>query len=79
MEDPCENTVINNPTTYDMAVSVFGPLDEAEMKQGTDSISLLHGDMLGYTYCGSRLFSIVSVTPASPVYTDFLSIDTSSG
>ena len=79
MTDPCETTVMGTPITYDMSTSVFGVLDEQFMEPGTDSISFLHGDKQGLTYCGSRSFSIVRVTPALPVYTNFLTIVTASG
>ena len=72
MEDPCENTVMKNPTAADMATSVFGVLDEMNILEGTDTVSENHGDGMGLTYCGSRVFSIVSVTPSSPAYAGFL-------
>ena len=45
----------------------------------TDSISLTHGDLTGITYCGTRSFSIKSVTPDIPVYTEFLFIESPTG
>ena len=77
--DPCETTVMGAPTTYDMSTSVFGELDETYMDEGTDTVSELLGDRGGLTYCGSRFFTILSVSPSTPVYTEFLTIDTSSG
>ena len=79
MSDPCEATVVDPPITFDMYTSVFGVLDEKFMKPGNDTVSENHGDKLGVTYCGDRDFFIVSVTPVTPHYSNFLTIEMASG
>ena len=43
-----------------------------------DSVSKLNGDLTGETFCGAKSMTIKSVSPSTPVYSGFLSFDTSS-
>ena len=55
---------VNEPTTEDQTV--------ADVK---DSVSKAHGDLTGLNFCGARTLSLVSVTPNTPNYTNFLTFD----
>lgn len=78
MQDPCTGTILDPFTANNMQISVHGPADVELLSTPLDSIAKLYGDLSGETYCGPKSFTITSVVPATPVYTEFLNFDTTS-
>ena len=73
--DPCPGTTLNDLNLSDMTVYVSDASAITQSVTPTDSISLLLGDQTGLTFCGTRTLSLVSVTPNTPNYTNFLTFD----
>ena len=77
--NPCPSTVIDAYALRNMKISVHGSADiEALSSIPQDSVSKLNGDLTGETFCGAKSMTIKSVSPSAPVYSGFLSFDTSS-
>ena len=78
MLDPCENTVLDAFPVNNMQTAVHGTADVQLLSIPTDSIASLYGDLSGETYCGTKTLTIQSVVPATPLYSGFLTFDTTS-
>ena len=76
VQDPCNGSTLNALNLSDMTIYVS---DASAVTQSvtipTDSVSLALGDQTGLTFCGTRTLSLVSVTPNTPNYTNFLTFD----
>ena len=74
--DRCLSTVFDPLVINDMTAYVNEPTSvEQTVADVKDSVSVMHGDNTGLTFCGSRTLSLVSVTPNTPNYTNFLAFD----
>ena len=51
-----------------------GP-DVSQLYEVFDDVSLRLGDRTGLTYCGDRQYTFVGATPATPAYSEFLSMN----
>ena len=71
----CPSTTLNTLTVSAMTYTIFETSDTQTLTDPTDTVSVLKSDA---TFCGSRVYSITSITP-SVDYTDFLSIDSATG
>lgn len=78
MVDPCDTTTLEAYTINDMLTEVHGTADVQVLSTPTDTVAQLYGDRSGETFCGVKTFTIQSVSPALPTYTEFLIFDDSS-
>ena len=76
MVDRCESTTLNTLSLADMTTYVMDASPAIQNPSPpTDTISLAHGDTTGLTFCGPRTLSLVSVSPSTPAYSNFLTFD----
>ena len=74
--DGCHSTVFDPLVVNDMTVYVNEPTSEDQIVADVkDAVSKATGDQSGLTFCGARTLSLVSVTPNTPNYTNFLTFD----
>ena len=74
--DRCATSTLNSLSLTDMTTYVMDASPAIlNPSQPTDSISLAHGDNTGLTFCGPRTLSLVSVSPSTPAYSNFLTFD----